>query len=102
MAKRPKIIADTSSIIALLDRDDKHHTEIPNLIPDKEILVQSTTLPEVDYLCTKYFGEQVSKAFIENIVTEHFTYLLVELEIMEQALVIMTCINQGYQWPCIY
>ena len=66
MARR--IIADTSGIIALLDRDDKYHQLAVEAIKDQKIYVPVTVLPEVDYLATKYLGERIARAFLEDMV----------------------------------
>jgi predicted nucleic acid-binding protein len=52
MARRQDVLADTSGILALLDRDDKHHTAVVEIIRNQTIIIPSTILPEVDYLAT--------------------------------------------------
>lgn len=44
------ILADTNAIISLLDRSDKYHISIVQIVEDNQILVPTTILPEVDYL----------------------------------------------------
>jgi hypothetical protein len=58
-----KILADTNSIISLLDRRDQYHAVIDQIVEDYEILIPATILPEVDYLATKYLGERVARSF---------------------------------------
>ncbi len=45
-----KIIADTSGIIAFLDRDDQYHSSVVKIFQQYQIYVPVTVLPEVDYL----------------------------------------------------
>ncbi len=85
-----KLIADTNAIIALLDRKDKYHTIIDRIIEDYEVLIPATILPEVDYLATKYLGEQVARSFLEALTEGYFSYLPVELIDLKRALQIMT------------
>lgn len=56
MAKRLKVLADTSGIIALLDASDKHHQSVIEVVENYDIIIPSTIIPEVDYLATKYLG----------------------------------------------
>jgi hypothetical protein len=89
MARGQTVLADTSGIIALLDQDDQHHIAAVQVAQTATLSVPSTVLPEVDYLVSKYLGEQVAKAFLEDLSAEYFAYLSVELEDVQQALEIM-------------
>jgi predicted nucleic acid-binding protein len=89
VARRLEILADTSGIIALLDRDDRHHRAAVKAIEAQTILIPATILPEVDYLSSKYLGEQVASAFLKDLVEGRFTYQFVELEDLDSALKIM-------------
>lgn len=89
MATRQGILADTSGVIALLDRDDRHHTATIQIVQIETIWIPSTILPEVDYLVSKYLGEPVAKAFLEDVISGQFSYIVVELEDIQQALSIM-------------
>ncbi|PSF36791.1 VapC toxin family PIN domain ribonuclease [Aphanothece hegewaldii CCALA 016] len=84
-----RVIADTSGIIAFLDRDDKHHQAAVEIVRTKNILIPATVLPEVDYLATKYLGEQVARAFLEDLAQGSYTYLTIDLEDIAQATTIM-------------
>jgi predicted nucleic acid-binding protein len=44
------LIADTSGIIALLDRDDQYHQAAVTAIEGQKIYIPVTVLPEVDYI----------------------------------------------------
>jgi predicted nucleic acid-binding protein len=85
-----KTIADTSGIIALLDRTDKHHTAVVNLVNNVELIIPVTILAEVDYLATKYLGEFVARMFLEDLKTGAFIYLTTDIFDLEQTLTLMT------------
>lgn len=83
------IIADTSGILALLDRDEQYHNTTVRAVSGSSLWIPSTVLPEVDYLATKYLGDRVAKSFLDAVVTGYFTYITVELPDIERALQIM-------------
>lgn len=87
MARR--LIADTSGIIALLDRDDRHHQAAVEAIKNQKVYVPVTVLPEVDYLATKYLGERVARAFLEDINRQKFSLLPFESVDLKKATPIM-------------
>lgn len=90
MAINSAVLADTSGIIALLDRDDRHHQSAIAIARSNQLTVPSTVLPEVDYLASKYLGEVVAQAFIQDLANGYFSYLSVELDDIRNALNIMT------------
>jgi hypothetical protein len=73
MARYSGVLADTSGIVALLDRDDRYHQSAVETIQVETILIPSTILPEVDYLSTKYLGECVARTFLANLTQGEFT-----------------------------
>jgi predicted nucleic acid-binding protein len=75
-----RIIADTSGIIACLDRDDRYHTAAVEIVRTRKIVIPVTVLPEVDYLATKYLGERVARTFLEDLTEGYFAYLSVDLK----------------------
>jgi len=85
-----KILADTSGVIALLDRRDRHHREVVSLVSQLQLVIPVSILPEVDYMATKYLGEQVSRAFFEDINSGAFTYLGMDTSDILKATEIMT------------
>ena len=85
-----KIIADTSGIIALLDRDDRYHHLAVEAIRNKQIFIPVTILPEVDYLATKYLGERVARAFLTDITEGKYSLLPCQVEDIEKAIKIMS------------
>jgi predicted nucleic acid-binding protein len=83
------IIADTSGILALLDRDEHYHTATVQAVGNSPLWIPSTVLPEVDYLATKYLDDRVARSFLDAVVSGYFTYITVELPDIERALHIM-------------
>ncbi|XGB38727.1 MAG: PIN domain-containing protein [Cyanobacteria bacterium LVE1205-1] len=73
-----RALTDTSGMIALLDRSDKHHQDVVKLLQTIEFVVPISVLPEVDYMVTKYLGEQVSRVFLEDISNQKFSYLTLD------------------------
>jgi predicted nucleic acid-binding protein len=84
-----RIIADTSGIIALLDRDDQYHNLAVEAIRNKQIFIPVTILPEVDYLVTKYLGEKVVRAFLNDLINYQYHLLPCQLEDIVKAIQIM-------------
>ena len=84
-----RIIADTSGIIAFLDRDDHYHSSVVDVIKNHQIYIPVTVLPEVDYLATKYLGERVARSFLEDLADGYFNYLPIELDEINQTTKIM-------------
>lgn len=75
-----RVIADTSGIIAFLDKDDQYHSSAVNIVENHQIYIPITVLPEVDYLATKYLGERVARSFLEDLGDGYFDFLALELE----------------------
>lgn len=84
-----RVIADTSGIIAFLDRDDQYHSLAVNIIKNYQIFIPASVLPEVDYLATKYLGERVARTFLEDLADGYFAYLSINLEDISKATSIM-------------
>ena len=66
------IVADTSAILALLDRDDRHHQVLRSAFeahPDEWILPWAI-LPEVDYVIHARLGVEAARAFRHPVVRE--------------------------------
>jgi predicted nucleic acid-binding protein len=75
-----RVIADTSGIIAFLDRDDQYHSLAVDIVSHYQIIIPVTVLPEVDYLVTKYLGEKVARTFLEDLKDSYFDYINLEVE----------------------
>lgn len=65
------IIADTGAIIALLDRDDRHHQTLRTLFEERpEVWVLPwAILAEVDYLAQTQLGAHVQRAFLGDLAS---------------------------------
>jgi hypothetical protein len=88
-----RVIADTSGIIAFLDRDDQYHSLAVDIVRNYQIIIPITVLPEVDYLVTKYLGERVARTFLEDLKEGYFDYMNIELEQIEK----ITKLRKRYQ-----
>jgi len=69
------IVADTGAIVALIDRDDKHHEAMVALFehdPSAWVLPWAI-LPEVDYLIARYVGSAAATAFMTDVALGAFT-----------------------------
>ncbi len=68
------IVADTGAVIALIDRDDKHHASMVALFerdPSAWVLPWAI-LPEVDYLLQRYLGDAVATSFMADLAAGAF------------------------------
>jgi predicted nucleic acid-binding protein len=83
------VIADTSGIIAFLDKDDEYHLSAANVIKNYSFYIPVTVLPEVDYLATKYLGERVSRAFLQDLSDGYFKYISIDVQDIIKATAIM-------------
>ncbi len=59
------ILADTSGLLALLNKKDAFHEAVKPFAMSN-LLVSSTVLCEVDYMATKYLGEQAARTFLQG------------------------------------
>jgi predicted nucleic acid-binding protein len=68
------IVADTGGILALLDRDDRHHSKVKRFFTESRSVwtLPWAILPEVGYLATKKLGDKVAVAFLHDIKGGHF------------------------------
>jgi predicted nucleic acid-binding protein len=69
------IVADTSAVVALLDRDDKHHQVLRAAFesqPDDWVLPWAI-LPEVDHIVASRLGADAARAFRTDVVEGAFT-----------------------------
>jgi uncharacterized protein len=68
------IVADTGAVVALLDRDDRHHRVLRLAFqedPDGWVLPWAI-LPEVDYIASWRLGLEVARAFREDLASGAF------------------------------
>jgi hypothetical protein len=69
------IVVDTGAVLALLDRDDRHHASVARLHEEHgaEWILPWAILPEVDYLASTRLGTHVAAAFAEDLRDGLFT-----------------------------
>ncbi|MEV0593055.1 type II toxin-antitoxin system VapC family toxin [Nonomuraea cavernae] len=67
------VLLDTGPLIAVVDRDDKHHTACVRLLEslDGPLLLPSTILIEVGWTINRHMGSSVHAQFLD-LVTEEF------------------------------
>lgn len=81
------IVADTSGMIALLDRNDRHHATLQRVFleqPDRWILPWAI-LPEVDYLAATALGSKVQLAFLSDLADGRYQVEFGTLDDLETA-----------------
>ena len=77
------ILADTSGLIALLDRDSTMHEAVRPYFD--QLLVPTTVLTEFDYLATRRIGPQVVRDFYRGVSRGEVAYLPVEAGDLKRA-----------------
>ena len=73
------IVADSSALVALLNRKDAMHDQVAAHI-GADLIVPASVLPEVDYLATKYLGEHVARAFLQRLAAGEGVFCPVTLD----------------------
>jgi predicted nucleic acid-binding protein len=68
------IVADTGAILALLDKDDRHHAAVRELYEQhpNDWLLPWAILPEVDYLVASELGARAREAFLADLADGTF------------------------------
>jgi uncharacterized protein len=68
------IVVDTSAIVALIDRHDRHHKEMLALheASPSEWMLPWAVLPEVDYMLASHVSSRAQQAFLEDIADGDF------------------------------
>jgi predicted nucleic acid-binding protein len=81
------IIADTGAIIALVDRDDRHHQTMRALFNETgdDWRLPWAILPEVDYLLAAHVGDRAQAAFLADVAEGAYTVLWGGDEDLERA-----------------
>ena len=66
------LLLDTGVLVAMLDRDDPHHTAALGILGKAKgpFVIPSAVLPEVCYLAQKYLGAAAEQAFVSSIARE--------------------------------
>ena len=68
------IVADTSAMLALLNRDDQHHEAILRWYDedDQDWILPWAILPEIDYLLGTRAGRPAQQAFIDDLASNSY------------------------------
>ena len=68
------IVADTGAIVALIDRDDKHHRTVSALYRENPArwVLPWAILPEVDYLVGSCMGARAEEAWLSDLADGAF------------------------------
>lgn len=63
------IVADTGGVLALLDRNDRHHAAVRAFFEREggRWILPWATLPEIDYLAERSLGPEVARAFATDV-----------------------------------
>jgi uncharacterized protein len=68
------IVADTGAVLALLDRDDRHHAAVREVYEQRpnDWLLPWAILPEVDYLVASELGAHAQDSFLADVADGAF------------------------------
>ena len=68
--QRMKVISDAGAIYALMDKDDRWHLEVKRVLEEEklELILPSTTLPEICYIASKYLGIEAELGFLRSVI----------------------------------
>lgn len=68
------IVADTGAVLALLDKDDRHHAALRELYEQRpdDWLLPWVILPEVDYLVASELGARAQDSFLADVADGAF------------------------------
>jgi len=68
------IVADTSAMLALLNRDDQHHEAILRWYDedDQDWILPWAILPEIDYLLATRAGRPAQQAFLDDLASNSY------------------------------
>ncbi len=68
------IVADTGAIIALINRNDRHHRSLATLYEQTAVewMLPWAILPEVDYLLATHVGARAHDAFLDDLAEGSF------------------------------
>jgi predicted nucleic acid-binding protein len=81
------ILADTSGLLALLDRDNRSHEEVRPY--HAELLVPPTVLTELDHLATRRLGASIVRDFYRSVASGYVSYAPIEGPDLERTFVLM-------------
>jgi predicted nucleic acid-binding protein len=81
LADSVSVLADTSGVLALLDKSDPAHEAAKTYL--QTLIVPSTILCEVDYLASKRFGSLSARRFLASLISGRVAFLNAELRDLE-------------------
>jgi hypothetical protein len=69
------LIADTSGLLASIDRNDRHHEAVRSalLAEPEAVIIPELVLAELDYLVLKHLGREAEEALLDDIVEGTYT-----------------------------
>lgn len=76
------IVVDTSVLVALTDRDDRHHASCRSWLTgtNDRLLIPPTVLAEACYLIDRELGPETEAVFLDDVgMTDEYPYQLVDL-----------------------
>jgi predicted nucleic acid-binding protein len=81
------IVADTGAVVALIDRDERHHEALRDLYASDPgaWVFPWAIFPEVDYLVARYLGDGVRMRFLEDAARGAFPVEWGETEDLDRA-----------------
>jgi len=64
------LIADTSGLLASIDRNDRHHEAVRSaLLAERDaVIIPELVLAELDYLVLKYLGREAEEAILDDVL----------------------------------
>ncbi|GIH72564.1 PIN domain-containing protein [Sphaerimonospora thailandensis] len=80
-------LLDTGPLIAVVDRDDKHHTSCVRLLEELEgpLLLPSTVLIEVGWTINRHMGPTVHAQFLDLVTAEFELVNLLPVDVRRMA-----------------
>lgn len=76
------IVIDTNVLVALTDRDDRHHRTCRNWLTatNDRLLIPPTVLAEACYLIDRELGPETEAVFLDDVgTTDDYPYQLIDL-----------------------
>jgi len=69
------LIADTSGLLASIDRNDRHHEPVRSVLlgEPEAVIIPELVLAELDYLVLKHLGRAAEEAILDDIIEGVYT-----------------------------
>ncbi|WP_440070473.1 type II toxin-antitoxin system VapC family toxin [Streptosporangium sp. OZ121] len=80
-------LLDTGPLVAVVDRDDKHHASCLRLLEELEgpLLLPSTVLIEAGWIINRHMGSAVHAQFLDHVVEEFELVDLLPVDVRRMA-----------------